>query len=152
MKKNEKALQELEEIRELQREGDKAMFSIDEEDYEERLAIGEKAKRLYKHWAVKYPELAKAEAAKNTNGKKEPERTFWCALYEFEKGKRPKGHLLSAVRTRNPQDTGWCTDFHTDAYACWFTSKAKAQACLDEALRAPELYEEFLSSRKKASA
>jgi hypothetical protein len=63
MKKNEKALQEREEIRELQCEGTKAMFSIDKEDYRERLAIGKKADRLYKEWAKKYPDLAKAEEA-----------------------------------------------------------------------------------------
>jgi hypothetical protein len=64
MEKNkEKALQEREEIRELQREGTKAMFSIDKEDYRERLAIAKKADRLYKEWAKKYPDLAKAEEA-----------------------------------------------------------------------------------------
>jgi hypothetical protein len=87
-----------------------------------------------------------------TKKTKATERTYWCVISEYHVGGEIKAWIFTRNRKERPEDACYRYVPHIDTWVDWFTSEAKARACLDEAPRAPELYEEFLSRREKALA
>ncbi|GHV79835.1 hypothetical protein AGMMS49944_16260 [Spirochaetia bacterium] len=62
-------------------------------------------------------------------------KTYWAVLVEHEVGKKPRGRILSAVRTKKPQKAIRHNVPNVETHVNWFETRKEAQAFLEEALQ-----------------
>jgi hypothetical protein len=93
------------------------------------LAIGKKAERLYKEWAKKYPDMAKAEKAAN--------KTYYGVYLEFYKDETVSSYIKTK-KCKNVPLNKYMFAYETpdmECYAKWFDTRAEAEQYLVESLR-----------------